>query len=317
MRYGTRTKIYVTGHTGLVGSAIVRKLTEAGYTRVITMPHRELDLALQADAERFFKNEQPQCVIACAAKVGGIEANMAYPAQFLYENLALQTNVLHAAYRYGVKKLLFFASACVYPRECPQPMKEEYLLSGRLEPTNEAYSVAKIAGIKMCQAYNRQYGTNFVSVIPTNAYGPDDNFNPQSSHVIPSLFMKFHKAMKSAAPSVTVWGSGNQRREFIYIDDIADACLFLMEHADTSDIINVGTGEDITIRELAAMIRDIVGYNGEIIFDTSKPDGMPRKLLDVSRLRVLGWHAKTRLREGIKKTYAWYLKKQDQVSANR
>jgi GDP-L-fucose synthase len=306
-------KIYVAGHTGLVGSAFLRVLAGEGYSNILTRTHQGLDLTRQEEVEKFFETERPQYVILTAAKVGGIQANISYPAQFIYENLAIQTNVIHSSYKYGVKKLLFFGSACSYPRECPQPMKEEYLLSGRLEPTNESYAVAKISGIKMCGAYNRQYGTNFVCAIPANTYGPNDNFNPETSHVIPALIRKFHEAKTKGSTSLEIWGTGNQRREFIYVGDVASASLFLMENYDKPDFINVGSGKDVTIKKLASVIKKVVGYRGGIIFNASKPDGIPRKLLDVSKLQTLGWNARTELDEGITKTYEWYIKEMGEI----
>ena len=299
-------RIYVPGHQGLLGSAIVHRLKEKGYGNIVTRDRSELDLAQQLEVDKFFEKEHPQYVILCAARVGGIKANMSCPAEFIYENLAIQTNVIHFSHKYGVRKLLFFGSACSYPRQCPQPMKERYLLSGYLEPTNEFYAVAKIAGIKMCEAYDRQYGTNFICVIPTNIYGPNDNFELQSSHVIPALIRKFYEATIKKMPVLTVWGSGNQRRDFIYVDDAADASIFLMHNYDQSEIINIGTGEDISIGELSFLIKEVVGYEGDIGFDTSKPDGVSRKLVDVSRLDGLNWKSKTSLEEGIRKTYKWY-----------
>ena len=310
------SKIYVAGHKGLVGSAILRKLSDEGYTNLITRSHQDLDLMRQAEVETFFESERPEYVFLAAAKVGGIFANNSYPAEFIYNNIMLQSNVIHAAYRLSVKKLLFLGSSCIYPRDCPQPMKEEYLLSGKLEPTNEPYAIAKIAGIRMCQSYNRQYGTHFISVMPTNLYGPGDNFDLETSHALPALIRKFHEGKISdklrvtsdeRSKSVTVWGSGSPRREFIYVEDLADAALFVMKHYDQSDIINIGVGKDISIRELAEMIKEIVGFEGDLRFDPSKPDGTPRKLLDVSRLESLGWQSMTSLREGIKKTYKWYV----------
>lgn len=301
------SKIYIAGHTGLIGTALFARYGKDGYKNIVVKSHAELDLTRQSDTELFFEMERPDYVIMAAARVGGIKANMTYPAEFIYENIAIQTNVIHSAYKYGVKKLLFFGSACTYPRECLQPMKEEYLLSGYLEPTNEPYAVAKIAGIKMCHAYNKQYGTKFICAVPTNAYGPNDNFNYTESHVIPALIMKFYKAKIKGMPEVTIWGTGSPLREFIYVDDIADACIFLMQHYDGSDIINVGTGDEISIQELASLIKEVVDYSGDIIFDVSKPDGSPRKALDITRLNNLGWQAKIQLREGLQKTYNWYL----------
>lgn len=301
-------RVYIPGHKGLLGLAIVRKLKEEGHSNITVRDHCELDLTRQLEVEKFFEKEHPQYVILCAARVGGIKANISYPAEFIYENLAIQTNVIHCCHKHGVKKLLFFGSACSYPRQCPQPMKEGYLLSGYLELTNEFYAVAKIAGIKMCEAYNRQYGTDFIYAIPTNIYGANDNFELQSSHVIPALIRKFHEAMIKQIPVVTVWGSGNQRRDFIYVDDVADASVFLMHNYDQPEIINIGTGEDISIRELSFLIKEVVEYKGDIIFDTSKSDGVSKKLVDVSKLDGLDWKPKTPLEEGIRKTYEWYTK---------
>jgi GDP-L-fucose synthase len=334
------SRIFVAGHRGLVGSAIVRKLQSEGYNNLALRTHRELDLVNQRDASRFFETERPEYVFLAAAKVGGILANNSYPAEFIYENLSIQTNVIHASYKVGVKKLLFLGSSCIYPRECPQPMREEYLLTGRLEPTNEPYAIAKIAGIRMCQSYNRQYGTKFVSVMPTNVYGPGDNFDLETSHALPALIRKFHEGKISdrgrATPSkidlpkvgnftgqasngktVTIWGTGTPRREFLHVDDLADACLFVMNHYDGSEIVNIGAGKDISIRELAELIRDIMGFSGEIHYDISKPDGTPRKLLDVSRLESLGWRSKISLREGIEKTYQWYVREGARRAAHR
>ncbi|MBW2029498.1 MAG: GDP-L-fucose synthase [Deltaproteobacteria bacterium] len=315
-------KIYVAGHKGLVGSAICRRLRSEGYRNLITRTHKELDLTRQDRVEAFFQSERPEYVFLAAAKVGGILANNTYPAEFIYENLMIQCNIIHEAYRARVKKLLFLGSSCIYPRECPQPMKEEYLLTGKLEPTNEPYAIAKIAGIKMCQSYNRQYGTRFISVMPTNLYGPNDNFELETSHALPALIRKFHEAQGRDERRVTrdewekcvvIWGTGSPRREFLYVDDAADACIFLMNHYDESEIINIGVGKDISIRELAELIKEIVGFEGELRFDTTKPDGMPRKLLDVSKLESLGWRSKTSLREGIERTYEWYRKQWSEV----
>jgi len=308
------SKIYIAGHRGLVGSALVRRLTEPGYMNLIVRTHAELDLTRQTEVEDFFKREHPEYVFLAAAKVGGILANNTYPAEFIYSNIVVQSNVIHSSYLFGVKKVLFLGSSCIYPRDCPQPMKEDYLLSGYLEPTNEPYAIAKIAGIKMCQAYNRQYGANFISVMPTNLYGPNDNFDIQNAHVLPALIRKFHEAKVACQKDVVVWGTGSPRREFLYVDDLADACIFLMNNYNNSpEIINIGVGKDISIRELALMVKEIVDYNGEIVFDTSKPDGTPRKLLDVSKLSSLGWQAKTGLREGIKRTYQWYVEMLKQI----
>jgi len=304
-------KIYVAGHRGLVGSAILRKLQEEGFTNIITRTSRELDLRNQSAVSDFFAQEKPEFVFLAAAKVGGILANNTYPAEFIYDNLAIELNVIHQSYINGVKKLLFLGSSCIYPKYAPQPMKEEHLLTGVLEPTNEPYAIAKIAGIKMCQAYNRQYGTNFISVMPTNLYGPNDNFDLKTSHVLPALIRKFHEAKINGQPYVEIWGTGSPRREFLHVDDLADACLYLMQNYNESEFVNIGVGEDISIKELSLLIKEIVGYEGELKFDTSKPDGTPRKLLDVSRLHSLGWKHKISLREGIKQTYKWYIENYD------
>jgi len=299
-------KVYVAGHQGLVGSAILRKLISEGYSNIVTRSFQELDLRDQIAVNEFFKKEKPEFVFLAAAKVGGILANNTYPVDFLRDNLLIQTNVIDAAYRYGAKKLLFLGSSCIYPKFAPQPIKEKYLLSGELEPTNEPYAIAKIAGIKLCQAYNRQYGTNFISVMPTNLYGPGDNFDLETSHVIPALIRKFHEAKINGKDQVVVWGSGRPFREFLHVDDLADACLFLMNNYNSSEIINIGTGKDLSIAELAYLIKDIVEYDGNIVFDTSKPDGTPRKLLDVSKLFNMGWKPRITLEEGIRSTYSWY-----------
>lgn len=301
------SKIYIAGHRGLVGSAILRQLQKQGYTNLTYCTSKELDLRKRRKVESFFKKEKPEYVFLAAAKVGGIVANSEYPADFIRDNLLIQTNVIDAAYSNGVKKLLFLGSTCIYPKLAPQPIKEEYLLTGPLEPTNEAYAIAKIAGIKMCQAYNKQYGTNFISVMPTNLYGPEDNFDLQNSHVLPALIRKFHDAKKHNEPSVEVWGSGTPLREFLYSDDLADACLFLMNTYNESEIVNIGVGKEISIRQLAEKVKDVVGYKGAIIFDTSKPDGTPRKLTDVSKLYALGWRASTSMDEGLQKTYEWFV----------
>jgi GDP-L-fucose synthase len=303
-----RSRIYVAGHKGLVGSAILRRLQTEKYLNLIVRSHQDLDLIRQAEVEAFFRTERPEFVFLAAAKVGGILANNTYPAEFIYQNLSIESNVIHSAYEAGVKKLLFLGSSCIYPRDCPQPMKEEYLLSGKLEPTNEPYAIAKIAGIKMCQSYNRQFGTNFISVMPTNVYGPGDNFDLETSHALPALIRKFHDAKMEGNNVVTVWGSGTPRREFLHVDDLADACLFIMKHYDENEMINIGVGKDITISELSELIKQIVEFNGEIRYDNSKPDGTPRKLLDVSRLDSLGWRSRISLREGIEKTYKWYVR---------
>jgi GDP-L-fucose synthase len=345
------SRIYVAGHRGLVGSAIFRKLQSEGYSDLIVRSHQELDLMRQAEVEAFFEEEKPKYVFLAAAKVGGILANSTYPAEFIYQNLLIESNVIHAAYVAGVKKLLFLGSSCIYPRDCPQPMKEEYLLSGKLEPTNEPYAIAKIAGIKMCQSYNRQYGTRFISVMPTNLYGRGDNFDLETSHALPALIRKFHEAkireanlpevggrrleaedkpkgitsdLKRSAPPtsserserssngsfVTLWGAGTPMREFLHVDDLADACVFLMKHYEESEIINIGVGKDISISELAELIKDIVGFKGSICYDPSKPDGTPRKLLDVGKLKRLGWQPKISLRQGIEMTYRWYVEEE-------
>lgn len=301
-----QSKIYVAGHRGLVGSAILRLLQAQGYANLVHRTHAELDLTDQTAVERFFAAERPEYVFLAAAKVGGIHANNTYPAEFIYQNLAVQNNVIHASYRHGVTKLCFLGSSCIYPKHAPQPMKEEYLLTGTLEPTNQPYALAKIAGIEMVRSYNRQYGTRYISVMPTNLYGPNDNFDLQNSHVLPALIRKFVDAEKSGAPSVTLWGSGRPRREFLYVEDMADACIFLMNTYDGDDFVNIGTGTDITILELAGMIKEAVGYRGALEFDPSKPDGTPQKLLDVSRLTSLGWKAKMGLKEGVQQTIRWY-----------
>ena len=303
-----KAKIYLAGHTGLVGSAILRKLRANGFTNIITVTHRQLDLTNQLRVENFFRKNQPEYVILSAAKVGGIYANTVYPAQFIYENIAIQTNVIHSSYLYGVRKLLFFGSACTYPRDCPQPMKERYLLSGYLEPTNEPYAVAKIAGIIMCKAYNRQYGKNFVCAIPTNTYGPTDSFDLKDAHVIPALIKKFHEAKVNGNRPVTVWGSGSPVRDFLYVDDLADVAFFLLHNYNDANIINIGSGKGISIKKLVYIIRDVVGYSGKTIFDSSKPDGVLMKVLDISKIKNLGWQPKTSLTDGIIKTYDWYIK---------
>jgi GDP-L-fucose synthase len=311
------TRVFVAGHRGLVGSALVRRLEAAGYRNLITRTHSELDLTDQAAVHGFFQDARPEYVLLAAAKVGGILANDTYPAEFIRENLAIQANVIHEAWRSGVQRLLFLGSSCIYPRECPQPMKEEYLLTGLLENTNRAYAVAKIAGIEMCRSYNQQYGTRYLAVMPTNLYGPGDNFDLQNSHVLPALIRKMHEAKLADAATVTVWGTGTPRRELLHSDDLADACLFLMKLPDeeyasllaprsSPPLINVGYGQDITIRELAETVRRVVGYRGELVFDTSKPDGTPRKLLDVTRLSALGWRPQIELADGIAQVYRLY-----------
>jgi GDP-L-fucose synthase len=302
----TLHKIYVAGHNGMVGSAIVRNLQEKGFTNIITRSSAELDLRNQAAVNDFFAKEKPDSVFLAAAKVGGIFANSTYPAQFIYDNLMIEANMIHAAHLHQVKKLLFLGSSCIYPKLAPQPIKEEYLLTGLLEPTNEAYAIAKIAGIELCKFYRREYGSNFISAMPTNLYGINDNFDLTTSHVLPALIRKFHEAKQQSAASVVLWGSGKPKREFLYVEDLADACVFLMQHYNDESHINVGVGEDLEIGELAALIKRITGYDGAIEHDLSKPDGTPRKLLDVTRLHQLGWKHKTSLEEGIKIVYEWY-----------
>lgn len=306
----TTDKIYVAGHRGLVGSAIMRRLEAGGYKNIVTRTHAELDLLNQHAVHAFFEAEKPDCVFLAAAKVGGIHANNTYPADFIYQNLMIESNIIHAAYLNKVKKLLFLGSSCIYPKHAPQPIKEEHLLTGLLEPTNEPYALAKIAGIKMCGAYNRQYGTNFISVMPTNLYGPNDNYDLQDSHVLPALMRKMHEAKQRGDKEVVVWGTGSPRREFLYSDDLADACVFLMEKCDakeTGEFVNIGVGSDLTIRELAQLIANVVGFHGQLTFDRAKPDGTPQKLLDVSHLQQLGWRAKTALKDGIQAAYAEFL----------
>jgi len=300
-------RIYVAGHAGLVGSAVTRRLRGGGYTNLLTAERDDLDLRDQGAVNRWFETNRPEYVFLVAGTVGGILANSARPAEFIYDNLMIHATVVHAAYREGVRKLLYLGSSCIYPRECPQPMKEEYLLTGLLEPTNEPYAVAKIAGIKLCQAYRHQYGCDFISAMPTNLYGPNDNFDLTSSHVLPALIRKFHDAKAEGRGEVVIWGTGSPRREFLHVDDLADACLFIMEYYDRDLHINVGTGEDLSILELAEMVRDVVFPEAGLTFDTSKPDGTPRKLLDVSRLQGLGWHHRISLRDGIAATYQWFL----------
>ena len=304
------SKIYIAGHMGMVGSAIMRKLQKEGYTNLVYRSIDELDLINQSAVDSFFKEEKPEYVFLAAAKVGGIMANNTYRAQFIYENLQIQNNIIHSSYLTRVTKLMFLGSSCIYPKYAPQPMKEEHLLTGVLEPTNEPYAIAKIAGIKMCQAYNDQYATDFISVMPTNLYGINDNFDLNNSHVLPALIRKFHEAKTNNLPAVEIWGTGSPRREFLHVDDLADACYYLMRNYSGNDFLNIGVGKDISIKELAVMIKDIVGFKGELQFDTSKPDGTPQKLLDVSRLNAAGWQAKTGLREGISKTYRWFLENQ-------
>jgi GDP-L-fucose synthase len=304
-------KIYVAGHRGLVGSAIVRKLEEKGYSNLVYRTSKQLDLTDKEQVCAFFEQEKPEYVFLAAAKVGGIVANNAYPADFIRDNLLIQTNVIDTAYRTGVKKLLFLGSTCIYPKFAPQPMNEDALLTGILEPTNEPYAIAKIAGIKMCESYNRQYGTNYISVMPTNLYGPNDNFDLETSHVLPALIRKFHEAKIANAPVVEVWGTGNPRREFLYSDDLADAVIYLMNNYEGNQFINIGVGKDISIKELAEKIKEIVGFKGDIVFNPSKPDGTPRKLVDVTKLNELGWQASISLDEGLKRAYEWFLNNTD------
>ncbi|KPK10266.1 MAG: GDP-L-fucose synthase [Acidithiobacillales bacterium SG8_45] len=312
------SKIYVAGHRGLVGSAIMRQLKNAGYHNTVTRTHAELDLTEQQAVRDFFSEEKPGYVFLCAAKVGGILANNTYPAEFIHKNLAIQTNVIHESYLSGVERLLFLGSSCIYPRDCPQPMKEEYLLTGPLEPTNRPYAIAKIAGIEMCWAYNRQYGTHYLAVMPTNLFGPGDNYDLEASHVLPALIRKMHEAKESSADNVVVWGTGSPRREFLYSDDLGAAAIYLMDlesgeldgislSVDSPPLINIGVGKDLTIKELAEMVREIVGFNGDIVWDIQKPDGTPRKLLDVSKIKSLGWESRVSLKSGIDAAYKDYL----------
>jgi len=300
-------KIYIAGHRGLVGSAILRNLEKNGYNNFVLRTSKELNLTSQADVNQFFEAEKPDYVFLSAAKVGGILANDTYPADFIRDNLLIQTNVIDAAYRNNAKKLLFLGSSCIYPKFAPQPMKEEHLLTGELEPTNEWYAIAKIAGIKMCQAYKKQYGFNAISIMPTNLYGTGDNFNLENSHVMPALIRKFHDAKIKGSSSVEVWGTGSPKREFLHVDDMADATIYLMHNYDGEEIVNVGVGEDVSIKELAELVKETVGFKGELRFDTSKPDGTPRKLLDVSKLNNAGWKAKIDLKEGVASTYQWFI----------
>jgi GDP-L-fucose synthase len=299
-------RIFVAGHAGLVGSAIVRRLNAAGYRNLLLASRADLDLCNQAAVDRFFSLEKPSFVFLAAARVGGIHANATAPADFLRDNLQIETNVIDSAYRHGTQKLLFLGSSCIYPRLAAQPMREDSLLTGPLEPTNEAYAIAKIAGLKLCQAYRRQFGFRAITLMPTNLYGPGDNFSLTGSHVLPALIRKCHEAVVAQADSVKVWGTGTPRREFLHVDDLADACLFLMRHYDNEDIVNVGTGGDLSIRELAELVARVTGFGGTFDFDASKPDGTPRKLLDVSFLRSLGWRAEVSLEEGVKRTYQWF-----------
>ena len=300
-------KIYVAGHNGMAGSAIVRKLKAEGYHNFILRSSAELDLRDQNRVAQFFSDEKPDYVFLAAAKVGGIYSNNKYRAEFLYDNLAIESNIIESAYRNHVKKLMFLGSSCIYPKMAPQPLKEEYLLTGKLEPTNEPYAIAKIAGIKMCEAYRDQYGCNFIAVMPTNLYGPNDNYHPENSHVLPALLRKFHEGKVNNHPAVSVWGTGNALREFLHVDDFADACVFLMDHYDERQFVNIGLGKDISIKDLAYVIKKITGYKGEIIFDSDKPDGTPRKLMDTSKLNALGWNPKINLEEGIASVYKDYV----------
>jgi GDP-L-fucose synthase len=309
----TNSKLYIAGHSGMVGSALMRKFTSEGFTNILTRTFEQLDLRNQQLVNNFFETEKPEYVIIAAAKVGGIQANNTYCAEFLYDNLMIQSNIIHASFKHGIKKLIFLGSSCIYPRDCPQPIKEEYLLTGPLEKTNEPYAIAKIAGIKLCENYYKQYGCNFYSVMPTNLYGPNDNYDLETSHVLPALIRKFHEAKVNKAEYVEVWGTGTPRREFMYVDDLADAMNFLMEEINAEDIyemkvshLNIGTGEDITISDLAELIRKIVGFEGKIVYNKTKPDGTPQKLLNVTRIDLLGWRYSVYLHEGIKKTYLNY-----------
>jgi len=306
-----QAKIYVAGHRGMVGSAIYRKLKDLGYENIVVRTSGELDLRNQQAVQDFFETEKPDYVFLAAAKVGGIMANNVYRADFIYENLAIQNNVIHYAHENEVKKLMFLGSSCIYPKMAPQPLKEDYLLTGVLEPTNEPYAIAKIAGIKMCESYRLQYNDNYISVMPTNLYGINDNYHPENSHVLPALIRKFHEAKQNNIPSVSIWGSGKPLREFLYADDLADACVFLMENYDDIQFVNIGVGEDLSIKDLAETIKEVIGYEGELTFDSSKPDGTPRKLMDVSKLTKLGWKAKTSLRQGIKLAYEDFLKRHE------
>ena len=307
MRLSQASRVFVAGHHGLVGSAILRRLETLGCRNVLVRGHSELDLCDQAAVNQFFLEHQPEFVFLAAAKVGGILANSTRPAEFLHDNLAIQTNVIHTAWKHGVKKLLFLGSSCIYPKLAPQPIKEEYLLTGPLETTNEAYAIAKIAGLKLAAAYRAQHGFSAISLMPTNLYGPGDNFDLESSHVLPAMIRRFHEAKISGAPAVTLWGTGTPRREFLHVDDLANAACFLMENYDETELLNVGVGEDLTIAELAELVARVIGYTGRIVFDASRPDGTPRKLLDVSRIHTVGWHAQIPLEQGIGSTYQWYI----------
>ncbi len=312
MKMEKNSRIYVAGHSGLVGSAIIRNLQSKGYTNIQTQTHQELELTNQAAVETYFETTRPEFIFLAAAKVGGIYANKTYPAEFAYSNLQIQNNIVHSSYKFSARKLMFLGSSCIYPKFAPQPMREDALLSGHLEETNKAYALAKIAGIIMCQSYNRQYGTNFISVMPTNLYGPHDNYHARNSHVLPALIRRFHEAKESQASTVTIWGTGAALREFLYSDDLADACVFLMNHYDDSDIVNIGSGIEVSIKELAYLVRETVGYSGNLIFDTTKPDGTPRKLLDCAKLNQLGWTAPTSLQVGLKLAYADFMSQMTQ-----
>ena len=303
--------IFVAGHRGLVGSALIRTLQSQGFTNILTRTHSEIDLQNQSAVEEFFKKEKPEYVFLGAAKVGGIYANNTYPAEFAYSNMQIQCNVVHFSHKYNVKKLCFLGSSCIYPKFAPQPMNESSLLTGPLEETNKAYALAKIGGIVMCQSYNRQYGTNYISVMPTNLFGPNDNYHPENSHVLPALIRRFHEAKIAKAPNVTIWGTGSALREFLYSDDLADACVYLMQTYDDGEIVNIGSGEEVSIKHLALMVKEAVGYAGELKFDTSKPDGTPRKLLDCSKLHSLGWKHKISIKEGLKPAYEDFVKRWD------
>ena len=302
----TTDKIYIAGHRGLVGSAIVRRLQSLGYNNIVSQTHAELDLTSQPDVNAWFAAEKPDYVVLAAAKVGGIHANNTQRAEFIYENLVMETNIIHAAWQHNVKRLLFLGSSCIYPRDCPQPMNEEHLLTGPLEYTNEPYAIAKIAGIKLCEAYNDQYGCDFVSAMPTNLYGPHDNFDLQTSHVIPALIRKVHEAKENADETVTVWGTGKPLREFLYVDDLAEACVYLLQQDGVTGMFNIGSGQEVSIEALTRTVCDVVGFNGDLVFDTSMPDGTPRKLLDTSKLSSQGWTASTTLKEGLTRAYQWY-----------
>lgn len=310
-------KIYIAGHKGMVGSAIVRNLQSKGYTNIVTRSFQELDLTRQADVEKFFEEEKPDYVVLAAAKVGGIMANSTYPADFIWVNLEIQNNVIKSAFNNKVKKLLFLGSSCIYPRMAPQPMTESCLLTSELEKTNEAYALAKISGLKMCEFFNKQYGTDYISVMPTNLYGYNDNYHPENSHVLPALIRRFHEAKQNNASEVVVWGTGNVLREFLYVDDLADACVYLLNNYSGNETVNIGTGKEVTIRELAETVKRVVGFEGELVFDTTKPDGTPRKLLDVSKLTGLGWTYKTELEEGIKLAYQDFLENYENMRTDR